>query len=111
MLPCQLRAYLAIPNIPGNYTYHTVNHSPDFVNPLTGRHTQHVESYWSRVKRSFKRMNGISKDLAKDLVPNYMDEFMWHERYGKTNRLAYMNILRHIAERYSCWVTPSVPPL
>ena len=30
-------------------------------------------------------------------VPSYIEEFMWHERYDKTNGLAYINILRHIA--------------
>ena len=46
----------------------------------------------------FKRMNGT----AKYMVIGYLDEFMWRERFASTFDLAYCNILRHIAERYSC---------
>src|SRR6218665_97916 len=68
----QWRAYRDIPNLPGNYTHYTVNHSENFVDPVTGKHTNHVESYWMRMKSTFKRMNGTYKDFG----PSYMDEFM-----------------------------------
>ena len=43
----------------GNVSAHnTVNHSLHFVDPVTGVHTQHVESYWNRVKGKLKRMRG-----------------------------------------------------
>jgi len=71
----QWRAYRDIPNLPGNYTHYTVNHSENFVDPVTGKHTNHVESYWMRMKSTFKRMNGTYKDFG----PSYMDEFMWRE--------------------------------
>ena len=35
-------------------THATVNDSLEFVNPVTGVHAQHVESYWNRVKTKFK---------------------------------------------------------
>lgn len=37
-------------------------------------------------------MNGTQKDM----VPSYLDEVMWQERFGAT-----FNILCHIAKRYS----------
>jgi len=37
---------------------------------------------------------------SETMLPLYLDEHMWRERYGKTSKLAFENILRHIAERY-----------
>lgn len=92
------RAYRSIAHLPGNYQHKTVNHSRYFVDPATGTHTNNVESYWSRAKASFKKMHVTSKPM----VPSYLDEFMWRERYGKTDKMAYLNILRNIAEKYPC---------
>lgn len=54
MVSDEWAGYRGIPNIPGNYTHQTVNHSQNFVNSVTGKHIQNVESYWSRMKKSFK---------------------------------------------------------
>ena len=67
------------PNIPGNYSHYTVNHSQHFVNPMRGDISSTLRAkYCSRLKRSLKRMNGTSNDLA----PRYIDEYMWCKRYG-----------------------------
>ena len=49
-----------------------VNHSLHFVDPVTGVHTQNVESYWNRVKGKFKRMKGVHESMLN----SYLDEFM-----------------------------------
>ena len=60
--------------------HRTVNHSVNFVDPVTGVHINHIESYWNRVKYKFKRMKGCSKEM----LGGYLDEFLWRERYGTT---------------------------
>lgn len=91
-------AYRNIPNLPNNYRHQTVNHSKNFVNPATGAHTNNVENYWKRAKSIFKRMNGTQKEM----IPSYLDEFMWRERYGQTFDLSYLNIMSHISEFKPC---------
>ena len=90
------RAYSRVSNVPTVSSHQTVNHSLNFVDPSTGVHTQNIESYWARTKRKFKRMKGV----AEEQLPSYLDEFMWRERYGRTAREAYNNIITHIAEFY-----------
>ena len=74
----------------------TVNHSVTFVDPTTGVHTQHMESYWNRVKAKLKRMRGCHSDH----IPSYLDEYMWMERHGQTPKQAWQNIIRDIAQQY-----------
>lgn len=73
----------------------TVNHSVEFVTP-SGVHTNHIESYWNRAKIKLKRMRGCHRSQ----LPSYLDEFMWRERYGKTNDEVLENICRDIALWY-----------
>ena len=48
-------------------THNVVNHPIDFVDPVTGVHTQNIESYWNRVKTKLKRLKGCRDDqLATD---------------------------------------------
>ena len=81
----------------GNVAAHgVVNHSVDFVDPVTGVHTQHVESYWNRVKTKLKR---IRRCHASQLS-SYLDEFLWRERHGTSAGEAWLNILADIATQY-----------
>ncbi len=78
------------------FVHQTVNHSEYFKDPVTGVCTNHVEAYWCSVKRRFKSMCGTDSQM----VSSYLDEHMWRERYGKTPELAFINIQRHISDRY-----------
>ena len=92
----QWSAYSGVGALP-NVTHHeSVNHSVNFVDPGTGVHTNHIESYWNRVKNKFKRMKGVQKNM----LDGYLDEFMWKERYGTTKREAFQNLCRDISLWY-----------
>ena len=71
-------AYNAVISLPPVQVHETVNHSIQFVIPC-GIHTNHIESYWNRVKVKLKRMRGCHRSQLR----SYLDEFMWRERYGK----------------------------
>eukprot|EP00111_Clytia_hemisphaerica_P012262 TCONS_00036000-protein len=54
------RGYIRLPQFVPNCVHHgTVNHTVNFVDPRTGVHTQHVESYWNKFKLKLKEMKGV----------------------------------------------------
>ena len=89
-------AYRRVQGLGNVAAHNVVNHSLNFVDPVTGVHTQHVESYWNRVKTKLKRMKGCHAGQ----LPSYLDEFLWRERYGKTGGEAWIGIIRNIAAQY-----------
>lgn len=83
----------AIPVIPP-YQHETVNHNENFVDPVTGATTNHVECMWKNMKRKLKALSGTRVEM----LPAYFDEFLWKQRYGRTHDEAMLNILLHISE-------------
>ena len=79
-----------------NYTYATVNHSVNFVDPVTGVHTQAIESYWAKAKNKFKAMKGV----ATPQLSGYLDERMWRDRYAPDATAAFHHICSHIHDAY-----------
>eukprot|EP00795_Rhopilema_esculentum_P011098 gene11098-19962_t len=76
------------------FNHRVVIHADNFVDPITGVHTNGVEAYWSRAKHKLEAVYG-SLDHMK---PSYLDEFMWHKRYGHDRSEVWRNIRLHIAE-------------
>ena len=68
-------------------------HTLPFVDPVTGVHTQNIESYWNRCKTKIKSMKGVRRHM----LPGYLDEFMWRERVGSDK---FDAILNEIALQY-----------
>jgi hypothetical protein len=54
------------------YEHGTVCHKYNFVAPLSGVHTQHVESYWNRQKLRVKRMKGLCKNIMEEVLNEFM---------------------------------------
>ena len=77
----QWAAYRQVASLPSVSTHSTVNHSVTFVDPVSGTHTQNIESYWGKAKRKLKNMKGCHASQ----LPSYLDEFMWRERFGQNN--------------------------
>ena len=89
-------AYRRVQSLPNVASHGVVNHSLHFVQPVTGVHMQHIESYWCRVKTKLKRMRGCHAHQ----LPSYLDEYMWRERYGETARDTLHTIMQHISQQY-----------
>lgn len=92
------RAYNNVSALPNVSSHQSVNHSLNFVDPVTGVHTQHIESYWNRVKIKLKRMRGVTEEQ----LSSYLDEFMWRERIATLlcKKVAFDEIMADIATQY-----------
>ena len=55
--------------------HRVVNHSHTFVDPITGVHTQDIESKWNQLKQKVKQRRGI----AKEDMQSFLNERMWRE--------------------------------
>ncbi|KAG9467405.1 hypothetical protein GDO78_015019 [Eleutherodactylus coqui] len=78
-----------------NFSHEGDNHTDPnfrFVSP-TSSQTQHIESYWNKCKAHIKMKRGV----LRDLLPIYLREFMWRDRFGKE---AFNTLLLHIAEQF-----------
>nr|CAI5869165.1 unnamed protein product [Callosobruchus analis] len=53
------------------YVHRTVNHSNNFVDPLSGVCTNQVEGYWSRLKQFLRRLGA----LQSSFLPEYASKF------------------------------------
>lgn len=83
-----------ISQIPGmNYSHERVNHTTNFVDPLTGCTTNRVEGMWKDCKTKFKAMHGVQSTT----LASHLDEFMWRQSFKAH---AFENILHHISLFY-----------
>ena len=60
------------------FQHDVVNRQYNFDNPNTGVTTNSVEAMWQRAKAKFKSMFGPTN---RDMVPDYLVQFMWNQRF------------------------------
>lgn len=78
------------------FDHQMVNHSLNFVDPLTGAHTQRIESAWSQVKRMMRRQGVMG--TSPELFPTYLAEFLWRRKFSDQDK--FTAILDTIKEQY-----------
>ncbi len=76
------------------YTHKTVNHTYNFVDPVTLAHTQKVESLWFLAKRRNKRECGTKRAF----LSSYLAEFIWRKRVGESD--PFKKLLEGVKEHY-----------
>ncbi|GFO38779.1 hypothetical protein PoB_006528400 [Plakobranchus ocellatus] len=93
-----LLSYNNIDTLPVNPPFHhlVVVHEQNFVDPVTGVCTNHIENYWKNCMRRFKFMCGVQNST----LDSHLDEFLWRELHGKTGPDTLDNICRHLAQWY-----------
>ena len=78
---------------PMGYIHQSVNHSVEFVDPVTGANTQRLEREWERCKLQLMRLN---KGTSCALLPGHLASFWWSSLNGQAKcsdpflRLVYL---------------------
>lgn len=81
-------AYRAVKKITG-FEHRTVNHSINFVDKITGVHTQNVESLWCQSKQIIKQMKGIRSEQ----LPSLLNEYIWRSNYRENLKSSLFYLL------------------
>jgi len=69
----------------------TVNHSVNYVDPITGAHTNTIEGTWNRVKLCI-----TPRQRTKQLISNELIEFQWRKRNVNNIWGAFLRVLRNV---------------
>ena len=89
-------AYFNMPaHAPNVQTHRVVVHAANFVDPVTGVHTQEVESAWARLKYKVKMRKGVRHyDLQ-----SFLNEHMWRDWRGEND--VFTNFLQVLSRYYN----------
>ena len=69
--------------------HQAVVHRRHFVDPVTGVHTQEVESCWNNLKLGQKMRRGLNREDLRA----FLDEQMWRQWRGESRQQAFRNFL------------------
>ena len=88
----QWRAYSTISQWAPGYTHETVNHSENFVDPVSGAHTQSIERAWLDLKNGLLRTEkGIS---SRENLPARLAEFWFLTLNKNSSFWAFLEAVR-----------------
>ena len=91
----QWRGYLSLGD--EGFVHITVNHSVQFVDPLTGEHSNTIEGLWARAKEKIKVMHGVQRQWAQ----SYLNEFMFRTLFGNSEHGTLAEMMVAIAKYQS----------
>ena len=73
------------------YLHQTVNHSKFYVDPVTGAHTQQIESNWRAMKRRLSRGGIKQGDLGLHFA-----EFLWFQKNKDNTFISFISDLANM---------------
>ncbi|CAF0948312.1 unnamed protein product [Brachionus calyciflorus] len=91
-------SYNRIKRLDKNYIHRTVNHDLYFVDPLTGCHTNSIESIWNSAKIHLKKMRVVKRCYLQ----SHLDEYTWRHNKNLSRLGAFEAIVSSIANMYPC---------
>ena len=83
------KAYYTLEEL--NYEHFTVNHSQNFKDPITGVHTNHIESNWRPLKRQLQGSN-------KNNLADHLCEFLWRREIKKKKGDLFATLIDDISK-------------
>jgi transposase-like protein len=87
--------WAAYNNLPAyGFSHQTVNHSENFIDPITGANTQKIERYWKEGKIRFKTIRRPS-----NMMQSHLDEIAWRINHKTDNILEVF--LRDVRKYYT----------
>ena len=81
------------------YPHYTVNHTYNFIDPITGAHTQNVENSWKNAKTRNKKQHGTNRGM----LDSYLCEWMWRQRDRNLNNNLFDKMLVDISLYFPQW--------
>ena len=81
-------------HVPNVTLHRTVIHRDNFVDPVTGIHTQEAESAWAHLKYHIKKEKGIGHGEIQD----FLDEQMWRDWRGLD--ATFQNVIILVSNHY-----------
>ena len=75
------------------YAHGCVNHKQNFVDPITGVHTQNIERLWG----SMKWANKVHRGTLRSHMDIYLDEFVWRKSQAAQGMDPFIAMLGAIA--------------
>ena len=88
------KSYFRIDELPESYRHLTVNHSVNFVDPVTGACTHNIESAWQKFKHRHKKEYGT----ARTLLCEYLSQHLWGKMFAGEDSLCHL--WSQIAKKY-----------
>lgn len=77
---------------PQPYVHETINHSKNFVDPITGAHTQNIERMWREVKRVKRMYEGIPSNHVEE----HICEYVWRKKNISSKNEAFEETVKLI---------------
>ena len=74
------------------YNHLTVNHTYNFVDPVTYAHTQHIEANWRPLKRK------ITAGLRDEYLAGHLCEYLWRREVERNNSFFFESLIRDIGQ-------------